>query len=147
MQNKEYWIRLSDKYFEALTSEQEEQELRQFAAKCQDPDFNELRAVMGFLEVGRAESKAVIRHKTFTRALAVAATFTLVMGISLFILTHLNREQDDSADFYAYTNGMKITDHDQAFDLMVQTLQGMETISQEELPTVEEQLGDIFDGL
>lgn len=147
MQNKEYWIRLSDKYFEALTSEQEEQELRQFAVKCQDPDFNELRAVMGYLEVGRAENKAATRHKTFSRVLAAAASFTIVFGISLFVLTHLNSGQDDSANFYAYTNGMEITDHDQAFDLMVQTLQGMETINQEELPTVEEQLGDIFDGL
>jgi len=147
MQNKEYWIRLSDKFFEAQTTEQEEQELRQFAAKCQDPDFNELRAVMGYLETGRAENKAVIRHKTFTRALAAAASFTLALGISLFFLTHLNRGQDDSADFYAYTNGVEITDHDQAFVLMVQTLQGMETINQEELPTVEEQLEDIFDGL
>ncbi len=143
MQNKEYWLKLSSKYFEAETTEQEEQELRQFAAICKDPDFNELRAVMGYLEVAKSENGITIRRTHVTRTL-VAASLTLVAGISLFIMTHLNQGQDISAEFHAYVNGAEITDREQVFALMVQTLQGIETISQDELPSIEEQLKDMF---
>ena len=146
MQNKEYWIKLSSKYFEAETTEQEEQELRQFAATCQDPDFDELRAVMSYLEVARSNKNGAIRRKFFTRSL-IAASLALVMGISLFVAAHIGQGQDYNADYHAYVNGIEITDQDQVFDLMVRTLQNMETISQDELPTVEEQLEDIFHGL
>ena len=146
MQNKEYWIKLSSKYFEAETTEQEEQELRQFAATCQDPDFDELRAVMSYLELARSYNNGAIRRKFFTRSL-IAASLALVMGISLFVAAHIDQGQDYNADYHAYVKGIEITDQDQVFDLMVRTLQNMETISQDELPTVEEQLEDIFYGL
>jgi hypothetical protein len=146
MQNKEYWIKLSSKFFEAETTEQEEQELRQFAATCQDPDFNELRAVMSYLEVARSNNNVAIRRKFFTHSL-IAASLVLVMGISLFVAAYIDRGQDYKADYHAYVRGIEITDQEQVFNLMARTLQNMETISQDELPSVEEQLEDIFYGL
>ena len=146
MQNKEYWIKLSNKYFEAETTEQEDQELRRFAATCQDPDFDELRAVMSYLEVGRSNNNLAIRRGFFKQSL-IAASLALVMGISLFVAAQIDRGQDHKADYHAYVRGIEITDQEQVFNLMVRTLQNMETISQDELPSVEEQLEDIFYGL
>lgn len=55
MKDKQYFINLANRYFEAETSLAEERELRDFIATCSDPDFDEIKVVMGFMSM---ESKA-----------------------------------------------------------------------------------------
>lgn len=55
MKDKQYFINLTNRYFEAETSLAEERELRDFIATCDDPEFDEIKVVMGFMSI---ESKA-----------------------------------------------------------------------------------------
>ena len=47
--NKEYYLELVERWFDAGTSEAEEQELKRFLAGTDDPAFDEARAAFGFL--------------------------------------------------------------------------------------------------
>ena len=53
---RQEWLQLAEKYFEAETSDEEERQLKLFlcSAKAQDPAFDELKAVMGYLAVGKS---------------------------------------------------------------------------------------------
>jgi len=56
MKDKQYYIDLTERYFDAETSVAEEKELRAFLAETTDEDFNEVKAVMGFmLESGKRQ--------------------------------------------------------------------------------------------
>ena len=73
MKDKAYWKALTERYFDAETTRKEEEALKAFAASTTDPDFDELRAVMGYLAVGRkqhAASKACAKQPT-TRRIAL----------------------------------------------------------------------------
>ena len=47
--DKQYYLDLAERWFDAETSEAEEKELRRFLAATEDPDFDEARAALGFL--------------------------------------------------------------------------------------------------
>lgn len=49
MKDKQYYIELANRYFDAETSVAEEKELRSFLVSTSDEDFNEVKAVMGFM--------------------------------------------------------------------------------------------------
>jgi len=53
-----YWEQLAERYFQAETTEEEEQQLRRFlcSSQAQDPRFDEIRATMSLLYVGRQAS-------------------------------------------------------------------------------------------
>lgn len=53
---RQEWLQLAEKYFEAETSDEEERQLKLFlcSAEAQDPAFDELKAVMGYLAVGKS---------------------------------------------------------------------------------------------
>lgn len=53
-----YWEQLAERYFQAETTEEEEQQLRRFlcSSQTQDPRFDEIRATMSLLYVGRQAS-------------------------------------------------------------------------------------------
>ena len=67
------WKDLAERYFEAETTPEEEKELACFLATplSQSKDFEELRAVMGFMAVGRATHRKRQVH-TFRYAAAAA---------------------------------------------------------------------------
>jgi hypothetical protein len=53
-----YWEQLAERYFQAETTEAEEQQLRRFlcSSQAQDPRFDEIRATMSLLHVSRQAS-------------------------------------------------------------------------------------------
>ena len=46
-------MELMQRYYEAETTPEEERELTSYAASTDDPDFEGLRGVLGFLSIGR----------------------------------------------------------------------------------------------
>lgn len=143
--DKKYWLDLRDRYFEAETTEEEERELRRFAAQSQDSDFRELQAVMGFTAMGRAvspshQSHSMIGqpHSTIRRTLSIAASIILILGLSLYMTLH--SEQEDSA-CVAWVNGEEITDPSQVMAMMQNTMLEMNLSGSN---PVETQLGDMF---
>lgn len=153
--DKDYWLRLSERYFEAETTEEEERELRRFAAQTSDPDFRDLQAVMGFTAIARSSkgSKGSKGLKVLQQAplkplkplklnshyMGLAASIIVVLGLSLFFSLS-NRQQDTGC--VAWVNGEKITDPTEVMALMQNTMLEMNI---EGSDPVEDQLRDMFE--
>lgn len=127
MKDKQYWMTLTERFFEAQTSEQDEHALRRFAAVTDDPDFDELRAVMGYAAASRPRSAARHRLPLLT-PIQVAAAVLLVAGLSLCVARMM---QQPPSDCIAYVNGERITDEAQVFELMTKTMSSMSTSDDE----------------
>ena len=54
MKNKQYYIDLSERWFDALLTEEEERALKAFLASTDDPDFDDVKAVAGYFATGKA---------------------------------------------------------------------------------------------
>ncbi len=145
MKDKAYWKALTERYFDAETTQKEEEELKTFAASTTDPDFDELRAVMGYLAVGRkqyAASKAYAKQPT-TRRIAlytrVAAAIFLLIALPWGYRQWQYQQENICV---AYVNGERLTDDDEVMRLMKETLLA---INDEEPETImEKQLSDLF---
>lgn len=90
--DKQYLLDLTQKYFDGLTNDEEEKLLARMITRTDDPDFDEVKAVMGFLSEGRARSASrarTIRIRGFIAAAAVAAC------ISVVAITSMNRHEDE----------------------------------------------------
>lgn len=153
--DKQYWLRLSERYFEAETTEEEERELRRFAAQTSDPDFCDLQAVLGFTAIARSSKgskgskglkvqqqaplKPLKPLKLNSHYMGLAASIIVVLGLSLFFSLS-NRQQDTGC--VAWVNGEKITDPTEVMALMQNTMLEMNI---EGSDPVEDQLRDMFE--
>ena len=160
IKDKQYWLQLCERYFEAGTSDEEERALKQFAARTADPDFRELQAVMGFTSMGRAQNLTPPKPQNPKTSkpqnlktskpqnpktskpqnlISIAASVIVVLGLSLFFSLS-NRRQDTGCE--AWVNGEKITDPTAVMALMQNTMRDMDI---EGNNPVEDQLRDMFD--
>jgi hypothetical protein len=128
MKNKAYYIDLSERWFDALLTEDEERALKAFLASTDDPDFDEIKAVAGFFATGKAvygaqeENHRPARqrrtaHRLAWAAIAVAASLALVAAIGLY-----NQRQNQC---YILAYGEKSTDKELALESMEATLSSL----------------------
>lgn len=128
MKNKAYYIDLSERWFDALLTEDEERVLKAFLASTDDPDFDEIKAVAGFFATGKAvygaqeENHRPARQRRTTHrlawaAIAVAASLALVAAIGLY-----NQRQNQC---YILAYGEKSTDKELALESMEATLSSL----------------------
>lgn len=105
--DKTYWKALEKRYFEGVTTESEERLLRQFLTtkEAQSEYFEELRAVMGYLAMGKVEHKKKVIPLWRRPALvkwSAAACFVLLAGIGVYHLM-------PRTTYVAYINGRRTT--------------------------------------
>lgn len=81
MKNKEKILSLVEKYFEGDTTPGEELRLRRYIVRSSDPDFDGVRAVMGYYSIGRR--KKTVRPELVRLAAACALAACLVLAIVL----------------------------------------------------------------
>lgn len=95
MTDKEKYLSLMQRYWEAETSPEEERDLARYAARTDDPEFEELRGALGYLSIGRQEKARRSRAIRFY-AFAVAAGIAViaVLGVSLSVAGHRVPEED-----------------------------------------------------
>lgn len=128
MKNKAYYIDLSERWFDALLTEDEERALKAFLASTDDPDFDEIKAVAGFFATGKAvygaqeeNHRPALQRRTTHRlawaAIAVAASLALVAAIGLY-----NQRQNQC---YILAYGEKSTDKELALESMEATLSSL----------------------
>lgn len=128
MKNKAYYIDLSERWFDALLTEDEERALKAFLASTDDPDFDEIKAVAGFFATGKAVYGAQEKnhrparqqrttHRLAWAAIAVAASLALVAAIGLY-----NQRQNQC---YILAYGEKSTDKELALESMEATLSSL----------------------
>ena len=121
MKNKQYYIDLSERWFDALLDEDGERELKAFLASTDDPDFDEVNAVAGYFATGKALHGTAKRSQTANRftwvAVAVAASLAFFAAIGLY-----NRQQNQC---YILAYGEKSNDPKLALADMSATLEGI----------------------
>ena len=106
--DKTYWKTLEERYFDGLTTDEEERLLRQFLAteEAQTAEFEELRAVMGYIAMGKVEHKKKVvplwRRPEVVRWSA-AACLVILGGVGLLHLM-------PRTTYVAYIDGHRTTD-------------------------------------
>lgn len=133
------WKELAERYFEAETTDVEEEALARFLATpaSQGKEFDELRAVMGFVATGRAIHNRQRTRRVRLRYYAAAAAITGVLA-----LTAVWQVAQRTNVCVAYINGERYTDKEIVFSEAMKSIDKVRhDLSQE---TVQEQLSDIF---
>ena len=141
-----YWLALCEKYFDALTTNEEEKALLHFLASdaANHPAFNEIKAVMGYLSTGKSITKKKKMH-TVGKAMqwasmAACIAATAVIGTSIYRQGTLpatgNREI-----FYACIDGKEYTDEEFVMQHMLATMNRM---SSSDDNVIEQQMGAMF---
>lgn len=107
-----------ERYFEATLSEEEETALKAFLAspEGQAPEYDEVRAVMGYFATGRrlgsahlpsrslnAHSRSLSRSKGISRIIAVAAGLAILLTLGVNIYNKQNI-------CVSFVDGKKVTD-------------------------------------
>lgn len=133
------WKELAERYFEAQTTDVEEEALARFLATpaSQGKEFDELRAVMGFVATGCAIHKKQRTRRVRLRYYAAAAAITGVLA-----LTAVWQVTERTNVCVAYINGERYTDKEIVFSEAMKSIDKV----RHDLPqeTVQEQLSDIF---
>lgn len=83
------------RYWDAETTPEEELELARYATRVDDPDFEEVRGVLGFLSIGRektARRTRLIRLYSFA-AIAAAIVVIIVSGLSILQTGYYHRNE------------------------------------------------------
>lgn len=133
------WKELAERYFDAQTTDVEEEALARFLATpaSQGKEFDELRAVMGFVATGRAVHNRQRTRRVRLRYYAAAAAITGVLA-----LTAVWQMAERTNVCVAYINGERYTDKEIVFSEAMKSIDKV----RHDLPqeTVQEQLSDIF---
>lgn len=120
MNDKDKYLELMRRYFDAETSPDEEKELAMYAASTDNPAFRELRGVLGYLSIGLQKKAKKVRAVRFFSLVAAASVATVAaIGITLsnqdhnscLRYTYGNKDEDETsimetvesslADFFA----------------------------------------------
>lgn len=89
MNEKEKYLELMRRYFDAKTSHEEEEALALYAASTEDPAFQELRGVLGYLSIGRQKKVKKVRSVSFFSIVAAASVaIVTAIGISFSNQSH-----------------------------------------------------------
>lgn len=133
------WKELAERYFEAETTDVEEEALARFLATpaSQGKEFDELRAVMGFVATGRAIHNRQRTRRVRLRYYAAAAAITGVLA-----LTAVWQVTERTNVCVAYINGERYTDKEIVFSEALKSIDKVKHDLPQE--TVQEQLSDIF---
>ena len=98
------------RYWEAETTPEEERELARYAAGVEDPAFDDIRGVLGYLSVGRTTRVRKGRRERMYPIAAAAAGNAAVIALALTLRFAPVRQTDDLCVRYAY--GVKTGDRD-----------------------------------
>ena len=111
MTDKEKYLNLMQRYWEAETTPAEERELARYAARVDDPEFEELRGVLGYLSIGKEKKGRKAKTFHLFPLLAVAASIAAVAAIGFSLRNNGAKAGDELYVCYAY--GEKTTDNQQ----------------------------------
>ena len=135
------WRKVIGRYFDAQTTDEEESALKRFlvSPEAADREFDEARAVLGFITVGRrlchARRRTVLRRRI--AGYSAAASVALVIAFSGWAI-YSSRNQ-----CVAYINGVKCTDEDVVMAEMRRSMREMgATASSADIGAA---LGDMFE--
>jgi len=146
----ERWAALSERYFEAATTEAEERALRRFllSPASQDARFDELRAVMAFAAAGRASAtRTAERPRRGIRPAGRLLRWSAAAAVAALLLlpAALRRIPGPDDVCVAYIGGERVTRHDIVLENMHETLRSI--MATDDDYSVERQLDDMLETL
>ena len=109
MTDKEKYTALMQRYWDGETTPAEERKLARYAARTDDPAFEELRGVLGYLSLGRAQTSRRAPARWAYSWAAVAAALVILLSVGLF--PRFKGGERDMCILYAY--GETSTDSEQ----------------------------------
>ena len=123
-----------ERYFEATLSEEEETSLKAFLAspEGQGPEYDEVRAVMGYFATGRVV-RQTRRPRLTNRIIAVAASLAILLTLGINIYNKQNV-------CVSFVDGMKVTDKEVVMNDVDNILADLLS----DRTDMEEQLSDFF---
>lgn len=138
------WKELAERYFEAQTTDEEERQLRSFLVTeaAAGKEFDEVRAVMGFLMVGKHlhRPKKKYHLSSYGKKWAAAVVVFCIMGSIAWQMA--DRHENVCV---AYIYGEKCTDSEVVMSQLKNSLYQVQRGEGD--VTVEEQLSDMFQTL
>lgn len=141
-----YWLALCEKYFDALTTNEEEKALLHFLASdaANHPAFNEIKAVMGYLSTGKSITKKKKMHTVGKvmqwASMAACIAVTAVIGTSIYRQGTLQATGNREI-FYACIDGKEYTDEEFVMQHMLATMNRMSSSGDN---VIEQQMGAMF---
>ena len=120
MTEKDKYLNMMQRYWDAETTPEEERDLARYVASIEDPEFEELRAALGYLSIGKEKRAIKAQSVRFLPTLAVAAGIAsiVIIGFSL-----RNSAVKTEEEFYVcYSYGEKITDDKQVMESVESSL-------------------------
>ena len=100
--DKEKYTALMQRYWDAATTPEEERALALYAAGTADPDFEEIRGVLGYLSVGKEKKARKARATRLYAMAAVAAGIVAVAAVGLSLGRDAAIPSDDRLVRYAF---------------------------------------------
>ena len=124
-----------ERYFEATLSEEEETALKAFLAspEGQAPEYDEVRAVMGYFAAGRVVRQTHQPSRLTNRIVAIAASLAIIvtLGVNIYNKTNI---------CVSFVDGKKVTDKEVVMNDVDNILADLLS----DRTGVEEQLNDFF---
>ena len=111
MTDKEKYMNLMQRYWNAETTPEEERDLARYVARVDDPEFEELRGVLGYLSIGKEKKARKANTIRLIPMLAVAASIAAVVAIGFSLRNSGAQAGEDLYVCYSY--GEKMTDNQQ----------------------------------
>ena len=93
---------MMQRYWDAATTPEEERALALYAAGTADPDFEEIRGVLGYLSVGKEKKARKARATSLYAMAAVAAGIVAVAAVGLSLGRDAAIPSDDRLVRYAF---------------------------------------------
>ncbi len=142
---------LGERYFDALTTEEEEAALKRYVAfetAADDARFNELRAVMGFAAKCRRTQKCISENcqpqQSVHKRIHPAVRWSVAAAVTAVVLTSawgtFNYRQHNEC--VAYIDGQRTTDTELVMQAMEASMAKMDRADEE--TEMEAQLNDMF---
>lgn len=107
------------RYWDAETTSKEEWELARYVARADDPEFDELRGVFGYLSIGK-EKKA--RRASTVRLLPLVAAAASIAAVVAIGFTIKNSGTQTEELYVCYSYGEKTTDNQQVMASVASSL-------------------------
>lgn len=120
MTDKEKYMILMQRYWDAETTPEEENTLARYVARTDDPEFMELRGVLGYLSIGKEKTGRTAMTVRLFPILAVATGIASVIVISFSIRNSIARTDDEFYTCYSY--GEKVTDDQEVMESIESSL-------------------------
>ena len=111
---------LMQRYWDAETTPDEERYLARYVASIEDPEFEELRAVLGYLSIAKGKRSHKADSIRFLPIIAVAAAIASVFVIGFSLRNSAVKTEEEFYVCYSY--GEKITDDQQVMESIESSL-------------------------